>query len=591
MTGATVTLYAASNNYGATPSPLATATSDGSGDFTLGYTPPTPGTTVLYVTAVGGTQGANTNANSAIGLSGVVGTAASPEPSVVINELTTVAHEWAMAQFTDTTGQYTGAPSTNVIGLGNAAAQAQVNLADVTSGNPASFWTTYNATEANCTSVSPPVNCDGLERMNTFANILAACIQSSGPSSSECTTLLGDTGTGSTTLQAAHYMATNPTASLVALFGLQGDSTYPFTPYLSTAPDGWELALNLSPTGANFSHPNSVAIDANGDAWVPNSTGNTLTELTPSGALGANYTASNPTGADFNDPVGVAIDPTGDVWVTNDGNTGTGANSLTELVPGISPTATVYDSSNASSAAFDGPYAIAIDTSGNAWVTNLSSDSVSELVPATLSSSVNYTNTSLSGADFSYPFAVALDDAVPANIWVTNLGGDSVTELTSTGTLVGNYNNTSPAGAGFLVPDGIALDAASNVWVPNFFGNSVTALTSGGALFLAGNFDPLGADFDGPYGIAVDSGTNVWITNSSGTNLTELAATTGDFTASFTPAGANFNSPFGIAIDESGNIWITNNGGNSVAEFVGAASPVLTPPVACLSTANIVCKP
>ncbi|HTT76022.1 MAG TPA: hypothetical protein VMF50_08580 [Candidatus Binataceae bacterium] len=57
------------------------------------------------------------------------------------------------------------------------------------------------------------------------------------------------------------------------------------------------------------------------------------------------------------------------------------------------------------------------------------------------------------------------------------------------------------------------------------------------------------------------------------------------------PAGAGFNSPFGIAIDESGNIWITNNGGNSVAEFVGVAGPVLTPPVACLSTSNIICKP
>ena len=53
-------------------------------------------------------------------------------------------------------------------------------------------------TEASCTGDTPPVNCDGLERMDTIANILASCVQSSSSSSDECTTLFANTG-GSTT--------------------------------------------------------------------------------------------------------------------------------------------------------------------------------------------------------------------------------------------------------------------------------------------------------------------------------------------------------------------------------------------------------
>ena len=577
VASAAVTLYAASTNYGATPSALATATTDGSGNFTVGYVAPSPAA-LLYFTVTGGNAG--NGANTAIGLAGIAGPSASPKPSVVINELTTVATEYALAQFADTTGQYIGAPSTNATGLANAAALAQANLADFATGDPATFWTTYGATPANCANNPAPVNCDGLERMNTLANILAACIQSVSPFT-DCTTLLGDTGSGSNTLQAAHYMAVNPaTNNLSALFALQADSGDLYAPYLGGEPDGFELALNFTPTGSNFNHPNSIAIDADGDPWIPNSVGNTLTELSPTGALLANYTPTSPPNALFADPVGVAIDLTGNVFVTNDGT-----NSVTELASN-GTLAGYYNSSNASGAAFDGPYAIAIDKSGNAWVTNLTSSSVSELLPATPGSSLNYTASSPTGADFGYPVAVALDAASPFNVWVTNLDNDSITSLISTGTSATNYNNTTPGGGDLLVPDGIALDSSADVWVPNFFGDSVTELAKG----AFSEFVPVGADFDGPYGIAIDSGNYVWITNSSSTNVTELD-NSGDLVASFSPAGGNFNSPFGIAIDASGNLWITNNGGNSVAEFIGAASPVLTPPVACLNISSTVCKP
>jgi hypothetical protein len=36
---------------------------------------------------------------------------------------------------------------------------------------------------------------------------------------------------------------------------------------------------NFSPVGANFNLPAAVAIDASGNVWVPNFTGNTMAEF------------------------------------------------------------------------------------------------------------------------------------------------------------------------------------------------------------------------------------------------------------------------------------------------------------------------
>src|SRR5208282_4585405 len=261
VSGAGVTLYAAGTAYGSNATSLGSATTNASGNFTVGYTP-LSSPTVLYLLALGGNAGSGSNA--AIGLMGVAGMSNALPASVTINELTTVAAQRAMAQFIDATGQVIGAPSSNATGFANAVNQAQNNLADVATGAPASFWSDQGATEASCTGGSPPVNCDGLERLNTIGNILAACVESAGPASGPCSTLLTNTGSSTTTLQAAHVMAINPTANVAALFQIQSNSP-PFTPALSSAPGDWTLALNFAPSGANFNGPDLAAIDAAGN--------------------------------------------------------------------------------------------------------------------------------------------------------------------------------------------------------------------------------------------------------------------------------------------------------------------------------------
>ncbi len=204
---------------------------------------------------------------------------------------------WALAQFVDSTGANVGSSATNTTGLIRA-----VNAVTGSNGDNGVLVTSYllsggtaNNTgipapflagiESTCSGGSPDVNCDGLERLDTLANIIAACVNTSGPTSTACSTLFTETGVSSsaTMLAVAHAIATKPTTNVAAIYGLQGAAaTAPYQPDLTSAPADFTLALNFNNTntsGANFNNPRRVAVDASANVWVTNFSGNSVSAL------------------------------------------------------------------------------------------------------------------------------------------------------------------------------------------------------------------------------------------------------------------------------------------------------------------------
>ena len=591
LNGAHIYMYAASTAaYGgngiaasssnASTSLLTAATgnpADGNGDFYVttdvygnfdinGAFACTPNTQV-YLYSVGGDPQVNgvgtpSGGNSAATLMAVLGNCASGTASgafpgvtfVAMNEISTAVTAFALAGFA-TDPLHVGAPSAvaghaaSGTGIANAFNMA-LNIVNQASGVP-------NATFPNNSNATVPVT-----RINTVADILAACVNSAGAGSTGCDTLFTNT-TYSTapadTAAAAINFAQNPGGNIAALIGL-ATSTSPFQPVFTSAND---LSLTLNYTGGGINFAKGIAIDAAGNAWVTNQAGASVTEISSTGTF-----LSGPngfTGGGLNGPIGIAIDSVGNAWVANPN-----ANSVTEI---SSAGAFLSGTSGFTGGGLNGPFSIAFDSSGNVWVVDVNSNpaSVTELSSSGVALS-NYTGGGLDG-----PVGIAIDGT--GNAWVTNDSGNSVTEISNAGAFLSGPNGY--LGGGLNGPGEIAIDGAGNAWMTNTLVASVSELSNSGAV-LSGPNGYTGGGVNGAIGIAIDGSGNAWMANFLGNSVTELSGTGTVVSGTGFYTGGGLDEPYGIAIDNSGNVWVSNLVGKSLTEIVGLATPVVTPIVAGL---------
>ena len=529
----------------------------------------TPNTQVYLYSTGGDPQvngvGTPSGGNSAATLMAVVGNCASTTPSaafpnatfVAMNEITTVATAYALAGFASDP-LHIGAPSAvtghalSATGLANAFNTA-LTLVNQTSGLP-------NPTlPLNSKAVVP------VTTINTLADILAACVNSSGPGSTGCATLFTNTtyGTPTTdTATAAINIAQNPGANVAALIGL-ATSTSPFQPFISSAND---LALTVNYTGGGINVPVWVAIDAEGNAWVANGSGSSVTEISSAGAF-LSGTGGFTDGNSLFSPEGVAIDAAGNAWVANTG--------LSKVVK-LSNTGGLL--STFTGGGLNEPEGIAVDGQGNVWAANFDGgahgEAVTEISSAGgfLSGANGYT-----GGGLNTPNAIAIDGA--GNAWATNLVGTNVTEISKAGVFLSGTGGFT--GGGLNAPDAVAIDSAGNAWVTNSRGSfSVTKFSNAGAI-LSGANGYIGGGLNLPQGIAIDGAGNAWVANGGGKTVIKISSAGAFLSGPNGYAGAGLTNPFAIAIDGSGNAWVGNFRG-AVTEMIGVGTPVITPLVAGL---------
>ncbi len=153
--------------------------------------------------------------------------------------------------------------------------------------------------------------------------------------------------------------------------------------------------------------PVSVAVDASHNAWVANQSSNTITRISADGSKITPITCCD--GAS-----GVALDQAGNAWVAN-----YFGNSISE----VSSAGTVLLTGQ-TGGGVDHPQGIAIDGAGKIWTGNLHKATISEFsgsaspIPGTPLSPAAGLGTD---AQLGSPFAVAIDAS--GNIWVTNSNG------------------------------------------------------------------------------------------------------------------------------------------------------------------------
>ena len=600
VAGAAVTFYAAGNSgYGSNAASLGTASTASDGSFTIPYTC-SSGAVETYVVAAGGDAG--NGSNSAIGLTALIGPCEdiTTSTTTAINELTTAAAEVALAQFIDATGQMVGTSSTNGAGLSLGYVN-YYNLVDVASGGNVSVSgapSTFLPTSNQCASQSPPPNCDGLQRLDTLANIVAACAVSSGADSSPCSALFTKTVNSSTTLAAMHAIATNPSVNVDAIFAIQSMiTTPPYAPALAAPPEEFEIGLML-PVGNDLSSANTaLAVDSLGNLFVvgfdgvtPNSA---LTEIVAANGYAASGSVEPGTAVD--DGPAIALDATNNLFITS-----RGSDAVSELTS-ISGYTNGALFSPGGEAAFDHPQSIALDAAGNIFVANNPAGGVSGRVTELVASGDYSTGFNFNSGDASLtcPASLAVDFA--SNVFVANCD-NTVSELTfaSSYSSGSSFSMSTPLDQNAApVASAISLDINSNVFVltSGVLTGGVSEATAASDHATGEFFSPLNAGFDEPVAMALDSAGDVFAANGA-SSVSELTAADEYMTgSSFSPTGANLCQPDALAIDAAGNIFVANACSSfagvapAVSELLGIAVPVLTPPQACLKLGQNICLP
>lgn len=183
-------------------------------------------------------------------------------------------------------------------------------------------------------------------------------------------------------------------SSTASLFANDGSPISPSTGY----------AAHAIPFGA------AVALDANQNAWLAGQ--GQVVRIAPDGTYSRFACCRGPSG--------IAIDQTGSVWIAD-----YNASSVVRMLSNGTVAQTTQGTGG-----IVYPNGIAIDGAGSVWTSNYQGDSISELTgsnTAAPGTAISPSNGFATDANLHSPFGIAIDAS--GNLWVSNLYGNTLTQI------------------------------------------------------------------------------------------------------------------------------------------------------------------
>ena len=584
------------------------ATTDAAGQFVI-TSPKETSSSIFYATAEIGD-----------GLEYVTVIGPTLPSAITINELTSVAASYSMAQF-----YRTGVISGNPFAL-RIAAKMNNNLATPETGESSPvLLTSPNADQT-----------DSLRSNRSLANLLAGCLHDPGNTAKffELTKTPGGS-VPNTTVQALANLARNPSQNVELIYRLT-KAENPYYPALLRKPDAWTMTVKVNGTGDDrflFAGLGNLVFDSNGYAWITNNVlqGKTTSSrfmvvLQPDGqpSNGKNQTPSSPIfgGGILGQGFGITIDPKGSIWA---GNFGWGGDNPSPAGNGS------VSQFTASGVPISGPkgyqggpvraQGMAADRGGNIWIASFGNDSVYVFLHGDPNQAVSF-----SEYPGSKPFDVTL--AKDGTAWVVNGGGFYGRHPGSVAKFALVEGKLKPQFIRFVgkALKGMSIDSRGNAWVASQGDSTIYGIRPDGTEI--GGFSSGG--INGPWSVTVDGDDNLWVTNfgplEPGSNFTSgrltklcgvnpltrppntevgdpISPSTGYTVPSagsqvllhngdplYGPGGPPSFAPMmrqtNSVIDQAGNVWSLNNwkpdfetdvqsnpGGDGVVIFVGLATP------------------
>jgi len=367
---------------------------------------------------------------------------------------------------------------------------------------------------------------------------------------------------------------------------------------------------------ASFNAPSGVAVDSNDNVYVADTknnvireiaSGGVVTTLAGSGAAGAtngNVSGGNAAAASFNAPSGVVVDGNGNVYVADTANSVIRKITSAGVVSTLAGTAGSLGSVNGtdSAALFKYPTGVALDGTGNVYVTDIGNNLIREIRStglvttfAGVAGPVGSTDSVGTPALFNSPSGVGVDGI--GNTYVADSGNNTVRRISHAGVVTtlagspgvtGSTNGTGTA-ARFNNPHGCSTDKNGNIYIADTGNNTIREITPAGIVTtlagtpgVAGSSNGTGsaALFKQPTALTVDGSGNIYVADSGNDTIRKITST-GLVTTLAGSAGTSgstngmgtsalFNNPSGVAVDGNGNVYVGDTGNDTIREITPA---------------------
>ncbi|NMN37566.1 DUF6443 domain-containing protein [Pedobacter sp. SG918] len=250
-------------------------------------------------------------------------------------------------------------------------------------------------------------------------------------------------------------------------------------------------------TSAAFQHPSALVVDSYGYVYVSDQQNHRIRKISPSGTVttlagsgSAGFADGTGTGASFSSPIGLALDASGNLYVADYGNHRIRKIDLFGGVSTYAGTGSAGLSNGAAlSSSFRNPMGLSFDAAGNLYVADRLNHSIRKIASSgtvtTLAGngSAGYNNGNGTSATFNYPNGVAADAA--GNIYVADQLNHSIRMVSTSGTvttLAGNGTagtvNGSGAAIRFNSPYGLSMDTGGNIYIAESSGNVIRKLST-----------------------------------------------------------------------------------------------------------------
>jgi len=333
---------------------------------------------------------------------------------------------------------------------------------------------------------------------------------------------------------------------------------------------------------ASFNGPGGIAIDVLGNLFLADQQNNKMREISPAGVV-TTIAGSGAVGAidgtgqaaSFNNPDGIAVDKQGNIYV---------ADTKNNLIRKISSAGTVITfagngspgmtDGNGISASFNYPTSIAIDASGNLYVTDYKNNLIRKITAAGIVTTIagNGTAGNVNGLGISASFNGPLGSAIEISgqMYVTDEVNYLVRKIILTGYTI---DKPLPPGLTFDPTTGIISGTPTAVSPATDY--TVTATNATGSSSNIVNIavlnstpatPPPAISYQSPQIYTVNTAiTPLAPTNTGGVVPATVYGQVSTFAGSGAAGAANgistaasFNSPVSTAVDGSGNVYVVD---------------------------------